>query len=59
MHASIYETYSVYWCSIDLWLIAGGGGGTSDLEYISILVYLHSGVVGVCYTWVDWGAGYI
>ena len=23
-------------------------GGTSDLEYISILVYLHSGVVQLC-----------
>ena len=57
-------------------------GGTSDLEYISILVYLDSGVVGlcgsrfhyggcliwvylhadvvgVCYTEVDLGVGYI
>ena len=34
VHFVIWETYSVYWYSIDLWLIGGGGA----------LVYVHSAI---------------
>ena len=34
MHSAICETYLVYWCSIDLWSVGGGGA----------LVYVHSAI---------------
>ena len=39
VHSSIYETDSVYWSSIDLWLI-GGGDGVCLHWYLCILLYV-------------------
>ena len=34
VHFSLCETYSVYWCCIDLWLIRGRGGVSLPWVYV-------------------------
>ena len=39
VHSAIYETYLVYWCCIDLWLIIGGGGVSLPWVYVHSAIY--------------------